>query len=100
MWVVFILFISGWFILQELKAVIILNSDPIGFSRFDWSRQMLVIFREAHFYTNDAQAAKTLLRTICCRKFTHFRPYLYLYRKKEGAEEFETGMFSGMDFCV
>ncbi|KAK7111909.1 hypothetical protein V1264_011460 [Littorina saxatilis] len=46
---------------------------------------------EVHFYTEDAHAAKTLMRTICCRKFTHFRPHIYLYRKKEGeGEEYES----------
>ena len=72
----------------------------LGRSVFRWSTEDLFVFREAHFYTNDTQAAKTLLRTICCRKFTYFRPYLYLYRKKEGAEDFETGMLCGKFFVA
>jgi hypothetical protein len=33
------------------------------------------------------------MRTICCRKFACIRPYIYLYRKKDGAEEYESGEF-------
>ncbi|XP_076440032.1 uncharacterized protein LOC143279772 [Babylonia areolata] len=41
---------------------------------------------EAHFYTNDSQAAKIVIRTICCRKFSVIRPFVYLYYKHEDGE--------------
>ncbi|KAL8565052.1 hypothetical protein ACOMHN_003428 [Nucella lapillus] len=59
------------------------------------SEQCNVIFRttengekkgEAHFYTNDSQAAKVVIRTICCRKFSAVRPFVYLYYKPEEGE--------------
>ncbi|XP_076458929.1 uncharacterized protein LOC143292484 [Babylonia areolata] len=42
---------------------------------------------EAHFYAQDMDVARTLMRTICCRKFTFFRPFIYLYHLKEGTED-------------
>lgn len=56
------------------------------------AEQTSVVFRtnengekkgEAHFYTNDSQAAKVLMRSICCRKFSAIRPFVYFYYMHE-----------------
>nr|KAG5709495.1 hypothetical protein BaRGS_023177 [Batillaria attramentaria] len=48
---------------------------------------------EAHFYAEDVQTAKTLIRTACCKRLAYQRPYIYIYRRKdENSEEFETAV--------
>ncbi|KAK7500907.1 hypothetical protein BaRGS_00007787 [Batillaria attramentaria] len=48
---------------------------------------------EAHFYTDKLVAAKTIIRNLCCKKFQHQRPFVYISkRRNQSSSEFETAV--------